>query len=241
MRLSSTESQKARRQHLLGAYSETMKQCGRRFDFVGVVSDVVSKLLQLVDFSHRSTCPSNNAAVDNLRMSRTPCPRPGSWVDVVSTHPQLYFRLSVSLDFALSKGKFPSENELPGWITNPSPPQLPAGQIELPRPASRISTMSSGDSFMGSRSLMREMTFNRSQQFHLDESTSLFPHTSPPGYRNRANFLDGSIVELGTSTESSFVFDGMGETADYNENDDDESSFGVNMLSYFAEMPATGG
>jgi hypothetical protein len=218
-----------------------MKQCGRRFDFVGVVSDVVSKLLQLVDFGQRSTCPSNNAADDNLRISRTPTPRPGNWVDFVSTQPQLYFRLSVSLDFALSKGKYPFEHELPGWIINPSPPQVPAGQIELPRPTNRVSTMSPGDSFMGSRSLMRETAFNRSQQFHLDESTSLFPPTSPRRYRNGADFLDGSIFELGTSTESGFVFDGMDEIADYNENDDDGSPFGFNMLSYFSDMPATGG
>jgi hypothetical protein len=33
----------------------------------------------------------------------------------------------------------------------------------------------------------------------------------------------------------------MDEIADYNENDDDGSPFGFNMLSYFSDMPAIGG
>ncbi|KIM93818.1 hypothetical protein OIDMADRAFT_63932, partial [Oidiodendron maius Zn] len=136
VRFSTTQPQKTRRQHRLDAYVETMKQCRHRFDFVCVVFGVVSKLLHLVDFSQRTTCPSNNAADVNLgmtktstssdadanfRISRTLSARPRSWVDLVSTEPQLYFRLSASLDFALSKGKYPSESELPGWIIDLSP------------------------------------------------------------------------------------------------------------------------
>lgn len=256
VRFSTTQPQKTRRQHRLDAYVETMKQCRHRFDFVCVVFGVVSKLLHLVDFSQRTTCPSNNAADVNLgmtktstssdadanfRISRTLSARPRSWVDLVSTEPQLYFRLSASLDFALSKGKYPSESELPGWIIDLSPPHAPAEEMELPSSANGVLTMSPEDPTMGSRPLVLEAVYNRSQRCHLDKLTSSPPPTAPRGDRNETDFLDGGIFELGSSTETGSLFDGMDEIVEHNENDDDESPFRFNMVSYLLNMPALGG
>lgn len=111
MRFSSTEPEKASRQQRLSVFLETMKQCGHRFDCVGVVSAIITKVLRLVDFGKRSDFPSNNTSSSsdaNLTVSRTPNACPKSWTEFVNTQPNLYLRLSASLDFALSKGKFPA-------------------------------------------------------------------------------------------------------------------------------------
>lgn len=203
-----------------------MKQCRHRFAFVDVVSDIKDKLLQLVDSDQHLTGSSSDAPDANRRISRTPNARPESWLGFVRTQRQLYFKLSFSLDFALSKGKYPSENELPSWIVNISPPQVLA-EVELSSRAGCIFTISPRESLVRGRSLMHETVFEQSQQFDPDESTFLFPYTA----------LQGSP----TGNEGGFICDGQGETAGYNENSDDGDYFSLDMLSYFSEMPVIGG
>ena len=146
------------RQHRLSACEETMKQCGHRFAFVDVVSGINDKLLQLIDSDQRLTGSSSDAPDTHRRISRTLNAHSESWLGFVRTQRQLYFKLSFSLDFALSKGKYPSENELPGWIINISPPQALA-EMELSSRASCVFTVSPRESLIRGRPLMHETVF----------------------------------------------------------------------------------
>lgn len=236
MRFSSTEPEKASRQQRLSVYLETMKQCGHRFDFVGVVSGIITKLLQLVDFRKRSAFSSNNTATSdtNLPVSRTPAICPKSWTEFVNTQPNLYFRLSTSLDYALSKGKYPSEDELPGWIVNPSQPQMPTKSMEFPSSAN-YKTMVPRDS------VMRERPFNLSQQFHPDNSILVSSSSPPRGYNDDTDTFYGATFGPWDSTETGFVFDEIGGVSEHTGEDDNESPFSSNILSELFDLPATGG
>lgn len=220
-----------------------MKQCGHRFDFVGVVSGIVTKLLQVVDFRQRSDFPSNNIASSdaNPLVSRTPAARPKSWIDFVNTQPNLYFRLSVSLDYALSKGKYPSEDELPGWVTNPSQPQTPTKPMEFPSLANCVSTMTPEDSVMRNRSVMQAKAFNLSQQFLLNNSIFISSHSSSGGYSDDTDIVDETEFGLWNSTETSSLFNELGGISRHTGEDASESPFSSNFLPELFDLPATGG
>lgn len=236
VRFSSTEPERANRQQRLSVYLETMKQCGHRFDFVGVVSHIITKVLQLVDFIEPSAFPSSDTASSNANLpaSRTPATRPKSWAEFVNTQPNLYFRLSASLDYALSKGKYPTEDELPGWIINPFQSQRLIRPTRLP---SRVPTVVNRDS---SR---RERPFNFSQQFRPDNSIFISCDSSPLGYNDDTDTFDGDTFGLWDSTEAGFVFDDLDGNgiSRHTVEGDSESPFSSNILSELFDLPATGG
>ncbi|KFY50176.1 hypothetical protein V496_09537 [Pseudogymnoascus sp. VKM F-4515 (FW-2607)] len=234
VRFSSTEPEKASRQQRLSVFLETMKQCGHRFDFVGVVSAIITKVLRLVDFGKRSDFPSNNTSSSsdaNLTVSRTPNACPKSWTEFVNTQPNLYLRLSAFLDFALSKGKFPSEDELPEWITNPSKPHMITRSMEFPSLVNSASAVDPRDS------VIRERPFSLSQQFCPDNSIFIFSGSSSQGY----DAFDGVTSGLWDSTETRFVFDELGGISEHTREDISESPFSSNILSELFDLPATGG
>lgn len=237
MKFSSTEPEKASRQQRLGVYLETMKQCGHRFDFVGVVSAIITKALRLVDFGERSDFPSNNTSSSsdaNLPVSRTPTACPKSWTEFVNTQPNLYLRLSASLDFALSKGKYPSEDDLPGWITNPSKPHMITRSMEFPSLANSVYAVDPRDS------VIRERPSSLSQQFCPDNSIFIFSGSSSQGYDDTDAF-DEVTSGLWDSTETGFVFDELGGISEHTREDISESPFSSNILSELFDLPAMGG
>ncbi|OBT63483.1 hypothetical protein VE03_08118 [Pseudogymnoascus sp. 23342-1-I1] len=237
VKLSSTELEKTNRQQRLSVYLETMKQCGNRFDFVSVVSGIITKILQLVDFTGRSAFSSNNTASSdtNLPVLRTPTAHPKNWTEFVNTQPNLYFRLSASLDYALSKGIYPSEDELPKWIINPSQPQMLTKSMELPGLVDSISTVVPRDS------VMRERSSNLSQQFRPDNSIFISSGSSPQGYNNDTDAFDGVTPGLWDSTETGFVFEELGGISEDTAENNSESPFSSNILSELFDLPATGG
>lgn len=237
MRLSSTESEKANRQQRLSVYQETMKQCGHRFDFVGIVSGIITKLLQQVEFRESSAFHSNNTASSNahLPVLRTPTAFPKSWTEFVNTQPNIYFRLSASLDYALSTGKYPSEGELPGWIINPTQPRKPTQSMESPSLANCVSTVIPGDS------VMLERPSSLSQQFRPDNSIFILSDSSSLGYNNETDTFDGATFELWDSTETGFVSDELSGISDHIREDDSESPFSSNIVSELFDLPAIGG
>jgi hypothetical protein len=237
VRLSSTESEKANRQQRLSVYQETMKQCGHRFDFVGIVSGIITKLLQQVDFEESSAFRSINTASSNasLPVLRTPTAFPKSWTEFVNTQPNLYFRLSASLDYALSTGKYPSEGELPGWIVNPSRPRKPTQSMEFPSLANCVSTVVPGDSFM------RERPSNLSQQFRQDNSMFISSDSSPRGYNDETDTFDRATIELWDSTETGFPSNELSGISEHIREDDSESPFSSNIVSELFDLPAIGG
>lgn len=213
-----------------------MKQCGHRFDFVGIVSGIITKLLQQVDFRESSPFSSNNTASDaNLPVLRTPTASPKSWIEFINTQPNLYFRLSASLDFALSKGKYPSEGELPGWIINPTQPRKPTQSMEFPNLANCVSTVVPGDS------VMRERPFSLSQQFRPDNSIFISSNSSSRGYNNETDIFDGATFELWDSTETGFVSNELSGISEHIREDDSESPFSSNIVLELFDLPAIGG
>lgn len=226
------------RQQRLSVYQETMKQCGHRFDFVGIVSGIIAKLLQQVDFREGSAFHSNNTSSSDasLPVLRTPTACPKSWIKFVNTQPSLYFRLSASLDYALSTGKYPSEGELPGWIINPSRSRKPTQSMEFPSLANCVSTVVPRDS------VMRKRPCNLSQQFRPDNSIFISSDSSSRGYDDETDTFDeATFGGPWDSTEASFVFNELGGTSEHISEDDSESPFSSNIVSELFDLPAMGG
>ncbi|KAH8592582.1 hypothetical protein B0O99DRAFT_689441 [Bisporella sp. PMI_857] len=180
VRFSSTESRKSRCKHQLSVYMEVMKHYGHRFTFVGVDSDTIRKLLQLVNLNECPTCPTTktNSLDTNLHRPNPPSVRPKSRVEFVTRQPQLYSKLSISLDFVLSKGKYPSEKERPGWALNLALPQATVMPIELARPASHISALNPRGSLTGHSRFLGDEFYNQQQKYQLSEATRLSPIAS---------------------------------------------------------------
>ncbi|CZR68248.1 uncharacterized protein PAC_18147 [Phialocephala subalpina] len=133
VKLSSTNAQQLRRKHRLASYTEVMRLCSLRFDFADVVAHFISKLLQLTDFTPPSSTrfTTNGSSDTDARVSAPySTSRPRGWYDVLVQYPQLYFRILFSLDFSLSRGRYPCENELPCRDVSLSSPKSPAA-IEL--------------------------------------------------------------------------------------------------------------
>ncbi|KAB8238954.1 transcription factor domain-containing protein [Aspergillus alliaceus] len=123
--LSSSEYQKKRHMQDLSHCAEAMRQYERRFSFAKFVTEIVRKVVQLVDHESLSKprSPINNISGLSGLAAPTPNHPPRSWSETYSQNPQLYFKLLFSLDHFLSYGNVPSPGEPPDWFLGQSPPQ----------------------------------------------------------------------------------------------------------------------
>lgn len=92
------------------------------FDFGDTLSDAMTRTLGFEGFAYLSAHPRKNRNFDppeknNMGASSAYT----SWVDFLRRDPATYLRISLSLDYTLSKGKF-LETEAPKLITQPTPP-----------------------------------------------------------------------------------------------------------------------
>ncbi|KAJ0419597.1 fungal-specific transcription factor domain-containing protein [Aspergillus carlsbadensis] len=114
--LSKSEREKGQRMQDLSVCAEAMKQFSHRFRFAQFVSDIVCKVLQLlngtswsVSISRGTQNPAGESSTAEIES------RPQAWSDVYLQAPQLYFKLLFSLEHSLCWGKMPSSAELPDW------------------------------------------------------------------------------------------------------------------------------
>jgi hypothetical protein len=93
-----------------------MKQYSHRFRFAQFVSDIVCKVLQLLNGASWSVSVPRGDQNPTAEPSRAEVEsRPQAWSDVYLQTPQLYFKLLFSLEHSLCWGKMPSSAELPDW------------------------------------------------------------------------------------------------------------------------------
>ncbi|KAL3490723.1 fungal-specific transcription factor domain-containing protein [Aspergillus germanicus] len=129
--LSRSEREKGQRMQDLSVCAEAMKQYSHRFRFAQFVSDIVCKVLQLLNGASWSvSVPRGNANSSAESTTVEVESRPQAWNDVYLQTPQLYFRLLFSLEHSLCWGKMPSSAELPEWSrahsasSHSTPPRL---------------------------------------------------------------------------------------------------------------------
>ncbi|KAL2843046.1 hypothetical protein BJX68DRAFT_244262 [Aspergillus pseudodeflectus] len=114
--LSRSEHEKGQRMQDLSVCAEAMKQFGHRFRFTQFVSDIVCKVLQLLNGASWSvSVPRRNRNPAGEPTTVEVESRPQAWSDVYLQTPQLYFKLLFSLEHSLCWGKMPSSAELPDW------------------------------------------------------------------------------------------------------------------------------
>lgn len=235
VKLSSTESQKLTRKYQLNLYAEMMKHYGRRYNFVNVVSDTVGKLLQLVDQtkSQSSYLSLQENSSDLTSSHMLEASRPNTWGDIVLQQPQLYFRLSASLDYSLSRGKYPRDSELPSWVVGSYPPTV---QLELVVPAEIAVTATNPPVPVNPQtSLMRNEPLDTSQACHLDEVMSVSSNNAiPDAYCNGSATLGHDMFELGASIGMNFSCSSLDN--DYERNEaTDTNQFPFSMFSNFSD------
>jgi hypothetical protein len=125
----------------LSVCAEAMKQYSHRFRFAQFVSDIVCKVLQLLNGTSWSvSVPRGNSNASAESNTVEVESRPQAWNDVYIQTPQLYFKLLFSLEHSLCWGKMPSSAELPEWSrahsasSHSTPPRLsksPSGKGRL--------------------------------------------------------------------------------------------------------------
>lgn len=114
--LSPSDHQKKSRMRDLSHCVAAMRQYESRFSFAKFVSEIVRKVLQLVDYTSWSRS-LRSPPVDNTSglTSSISNHRPQTWSEIYLQNPELYFKLLFSLDHSLSYGKTPSSGEAPDW------------------------------------------------------------------------------------------------------------------------------
>ncbi|KAL2828848.1 fungal-specific transcription factor domain-containing protein [Aspergillus pseudoustus] len=105
--LSASENQKEKRMRDLSFCAEAMKQYGHRFRFAQFVSEIVCKVLRLMNGGMFAASPPG--------MPEEAGNRPRAWSELYLYAPQLYFKLLFSLEYSLSWGKVPSAQQFPDW------------------------------------------------------------------------------------------------------------------------------
>ncbi|KAH8594837.1 fungal-specific transcription factor domain-containing protein [Bisporella sp. PMI_857] len=228
VKFSLTESQKERRENRLGVYVEAMNHYGLRFNFVRVVSEIVHKLLRFIDANEPSSHLNQNSAsiTTRQRMSSLLTGRPRSWVELLTKQPQLFSKLSFSLDLALSRGRYPAGSELPDWTINLSTPQVASEQVEQTCSPRNIAMLGSQEAPVGDMSLWREGLL---QQHHPMQAV-------PPSLR---------VSEVGSFEERNGIDfvpnESMDKPAEHHEGDNYDKHFEYNMLTSFFDFPPIGG
>jgi len=139
----SSASQSPLCERRMAVYNELMQSLGLRYEAMEVVSAAVKKLLDFAD----TELPMLPTSPESNDRQPVPCgitegiPSFKSWGQVILQHPKFYLRLSLSLDYCVSRGSYPSDHELPGWVLGPYLQEplctwSPANSLTLLRPSS---------------------------------------------------------------------------------------------------------
>lgn len=137
VKLSTTESQTARKQRRLNIYTEAMKVLQLQYDGTDEVSDILGTILNyiIVDTPTQS-CRFNMSGEspekqENQFGGKSTSVVPikylkaiNDWGDVFLRRTSLYLRLCITLDLFLSKGRLPDNTDFPSALQSPSPSPL---------------------------------------------------------------------------------------------------------------------
>jgi hypothetical protein len=143
------------RERRLGYFTETMRQLRRRYEVTDDVMSYIKKSLDLSNLQKQSgglhpgeMCFDRTS--DHMQMTpRMKYPPPGSrtknWCEIILRNPRFFLRLSLTLDRALARGQFPSDDDMlamfsqlqvsssnsPGAGTNPTEQDLDQPWIDF--------------------------------------------------------------------------------------------------------------
>jgi hypothetical protein len=159
-----------KRKHQLDIYMEAMRHCSHRFDFGNVVSGIISNLLHVVEPTQSAGYLQMRDGSSDASLKVPESTRPRSWIDIVTQQPQLYLKISFLLDYSLSRGKYPSDSELPVWNIDSSTSKVPNGPALSMDTTNQVATMSPEKSSSMNLSPMRDDTV---QLPHLSEADPL--------------------------------------------------------------------
>ncbi|KIX02483.1 uncharacterized protein Z518_08424 [Rhinocladiella mackenziei CBS 650.93] len=234
VKLSSTESQVVKRKQRLCFYVEVMRQYGFRFDFVNAISTIFKKLLRQAEIPSQSTdSPTDRASsAINVRDFTPPFSHPKSWVDVLDRHPQIYFRLSFSLDYSLAKGQYPRDDDLPSWIIGPQD-HGPPDAVDLLEP---VETTKLREDVPTNMSLHTDERLGRSQLLREEESFSLPSYSLIPTWSEENLFLESEMFGLSQRPGVS-AFEGLEAYSDVRSEEDANHVMPNSMQNMFASVP----
>jgi hypothetical protein len=168
-----------KRKHQLNIYLEAMRHCCHRFDFGNVVSGIISKLVHAVGPAQSSSYLQMGDGSSDTSLKVPESTRPRSWTDIVTQQPQLYHKISFSLDYSLSSGKYPSDSELPVWNIGSFPSKVSTEPAHLMDRTNQVTAMSPETSSGTNMSPLRNDT---SQLPYLVEADPLSSDTFSQPY-----------------------------------------------------------
>jgi hypothetical protein len=181
VKLSSTKSEETRRKHQLAFYTEAMRLFSIRFDFADVIIHVINKLLQIADFTSPLICFHTDGGSSDTYAGvlATSANRPRSWCDILVRRPQLYLRLLFSLDYSLSRGRYPRDSELPRRALLPPPTrsQTRIEPVESTETQAQLPMLTSSDSLLSNVPL-QQTAHVKNFQFGRVREASLTPPTA---------------------------------------------------------------
>ncbi|KAJ0417990.1 hypothetical protein BJY00DRAFT_325262 [Aspergillus carlsbadensis] len=123
VQLSRSQSQKRSRMPELWVFEEAMRRYKQQFLVTQFLTDTINGLLRVSKTELHETVENTHNTAQLGRQGQ-----PQEWSELYSHNPHLYFKVLFSLDYAMSSGKLPSEEEYPDWSPVQLPPQPPAPQ-----------------------------------------------------------------------------------------------------------------
>jgi hypothetical protein len=113
-----------------------MRRYKQQFLVTNFLADIIDRLLRVSKGGLLVTLETGHGVV--AQPDRQGQPR--GWSELYSYNPHLYFKVLFSLDYALSSGKLPSEDEYPDWSPAHSPSEPSASQSSQLPPISADKT-----------------------------------------------------------------------------------------------------
>ena len=110
-KMSSGHVEEDARRRQLEVYVEAMRLYRKKYDGTEQLSAVVEKVLNEAEPETRRICSTSgpNSPERSLALSR----KSKDWSDILNQRPTVYLRLTLGLDMALSRGKFPKATDFP--------------------------------------------------------------------------------------------------------------------------------
>lgn len=110
-KMSSDQTQAATRRRQLDIYVEAMRLYRKKYDGSEQVSAVIERLLNIAEPETRRICSS--AVVNTPQRSLVLSRKSKTWCDILNQCPKTYLCITLALDMAFSRGKFPEEADFP--------------------------------------------------------------------------------------------------------------------------------
>ncbi|KAL1960772.1 hypothetical protein VTO42DRAFT_6602 [Malbranchea cinnamomea] len=186
VKLSSSTSQIATRKRRLRYYAEVMQVYRDRYDGTDGVAVFIQQALRFADTPDFSSF-CQQAQEGNPTESAT-------WLEVFSRKPRLYLRLSLTLDYAFTRGSFPQEADLPALVRelhfekeeSPGAPVSVVKEVSSEPAASLSQSVPTIDENGGQNDTLEQGLRDQGQeqlpQFSEQTSSTTPPTASPPPF-----------------------------------------------------------